>query len=68
MSKKDEVRADYQDQLPINCQNRFKKAYSGKSKANAISAKCMDCCAFQRDEVKNCTVYICPLWDYRPYK
>lgn len=43
-----------------------------KSVQKAIKAKCLDCCAFQRDEVKLCTSNSCPLWPFRngknPYK
>ena len=34
----------------------------------AIKAKCLDCSAYQRLEVKNCTVTLCPLYKYRPYQ
>jgi hypothetical protein len=46
----------------------FEKAFSGTSRANAIKAKCLDCCCFQRAEITNCAVPNCPLYDYRPYQ
>lgn len=45
----------------------YLKAYSG-SKANAVKAKCLDCTCDQRDEIKNCKAYSCPLWKVRPYQ
>jgi hypothetical protein len=42
------------------------------SAQKAIKAKCLDCCAYSRDEVKLCTSNSCPLWPFRlgknPYK
>ena len=33
----------------------------------AIKAKCLTCCNYDRHEVEHCTVQTCPLWAYRPY-
>lgn len=42
------------------------------SAQKAIKAKCLDCCGFQKEEVKQCTCVVCPLWPFRlgknPYK
>jgi hypothetical protein len=35
------------------------------TKAKAIRAKCLDCCAFQQGEVKKCVSYDCPLYPFR---
>jgi len=32
----------------------------------SINAKCFDCCCGDVNEVKNCTVQVCPLWFVRP--
>lgn len=56
------------DYIPLSQQGIFKKAYEGKSKKAIINAKCLDCCCFQREEVKNCTVASCPIWKVRPYQ
>ena len=37
------------------------------SPRQAIKAKCLTCCNYQRNEISNCTVRLCPLWGYRPY-
>ena len=34
----------------------------------AINAKCWDCCAEQREEIRRCTVPDCSLYSLRPYK
>lgn len=34
----------------------------------AIKAKCLDCCAFNRDEIRNCRAEICPIWNFRPFQ
>lgn len=31
----------------------------------AIRLKCIDCCCGQVREVKRCTAYECPLWNFR---
>ena len=46
----------------------FKKAFSAKSKAAALKAKCLDCCCWQKLEITTCTTSSCPLWPYRPYQ
>lgn len=48
--------------------NITRKAYSGKSKAAALKAKCLDCSCWLRAEIRNCTVLACPLHPYRPYQ
>ena len=50
------------------CYGTFASAWGGKSRADAIKAKCIDCCCWQRDEITNCPVEVCPLWKYRPYR
>lgn len=35
------------------------------SPIKAIRAKCLDCCCESYQEVKECTVKKCPLWDFR---
>ena len=41
---------------------------SGKSKAAALKAKCLDCVNWQRAEVTACEAETCPLHPYRPYQ
>lgn len=45
------------------------KAFAGTcSPRAAIKAKCLECCSYERETIKNCTGYSCPLWAYRPYQ
>jgi hypothetical protein len=47
----------------------YVKAVSGNlSPRQAIKAKCLDCCGWQREEVRHCTVRGCPLWPLRPFQ
>ena len=49
-------------------QANYKTALSGKSRAAAIKAKCLDCMGWQRVEVASCPIETCALWLYRPYR
>lgn len=55
-------------QIPKVYQANYKSAISGKSRAAAVKAKCLDCANWQRVEVADCPVETCALWLYRPYK
>lgn len=45
------------------------KAYSGEaSPRNAIKAMCLECTGYDREVIRGCTGYSCPLWTYRPYQ
>lgn len=46
----------------------FARAASGKSRAAAIKAFCIECVGFKRADVTNCTAQQCPLYPYRPYQ
>jgi hypothetical protein len=35
------------------------------TRAKAIRAKCLDCCCGQANEVRNCPMTTCPLWNFR---
>lgn len=42
-------------------------AFAGTvSPRQAIKAKCLDCCGYDRAEVAGCAVVLCPLHPYRP--
>lgn len=36
-----------------------------RTRAQAIRAKCLDCCCDYPPEVRNCEIKNCPLWIYR---
>lgn len=53
----------------------IKHTYEGKNglvtkeitRGQAIRAKCMECCNFQTQEVRNCENTTCALWPFRMY-
>jgi hypothetical protein len=65
MNKK--VVENYVQSIPDAKRGIFLKALSG-SRANAIKAKCLDCCCFQQIEVAHCATVTCPLHKFRPYQ
>ena len=54
--------------IPKVYQANYETAISGKSRAAAVKAKCLDCCCWQRVEISCCPVDTCPLHPYRPYR
>lgn len=38
------------------------------ARSTAIRVKCLQCCNYEREEVKNCTVITCALHPVRPYQ
>lgn len=54
---------------PESAKNTLREAFSGAaSPRKAIKAMCLTCVGFQRDAVRDCTGYSCPLWKYRPFQ
>lgn len=53
--------------MPVSYRGIYDRAMSGKSKAAAIHAFCLECMGWQREEVRLCTSPACPLFPYRPY-
>ena len=37
------------------------------SRSTAIRVKCLQCCCYDREEVRHCAVLTCALWPVRPY-
>ena len=37
-------------------------------RSRAIKSKCLDCSNYVMEEVANCNIDSCPLWNYRPYQ
>ena len=54
--------------LPEAYTKIYNKAVSGKSRNAAIKAFCLECCAYEREEVHHCSDPHCPLYKYRPYQ
>lgn len=38
------------------------------ARSTAIRVKCLQCCGYQREEIKVCTVVTCALFPVRPYQ
>jgi hypothetical protein len=66
---RDEVRAEEIESTPVLSRQIVARALAGEgSPRQAIKARCLQCSNFQRDEVANCTVIRCALWQFRPYQ
>ena len=56
-------------EAPESVKNTLREAFSGAaSPRKAIKAMCLACVGYERDSVRNCTGYSCPLWKYRPFQ
>jgi hypothetical protein len=51
--------------LPDWARKMLDKVRRGSLRA-AVQAKCYDCSAYQKAEPRQCVVYTCPLWAFRP--
>ena len=46
----------------------FIRAYTSGSKSAAIKAFCLHCTGCQKQVIRSCTSYGCPLYPHRPYQ
>ena len=54
---------------PASAQKSLSEAFSGAASPRAaIKAMCLTCVGYDRDAIKTCTGYSCPLWAYRPFQ
>ena len=54
---------------PESFRNLLTQSHSGNcSPRVAIKAQCAECNGFDRDAIRDCTAYACPLWQFRPYQ
>jgi hypothetical protein len=56
-----------QTEIPQKYRILYQKAISGQSKTAAIQVHCLECCGWQKEEVRECTDINCALFAYRPY-
>jgi hypothetical protein len=69
ISGKATTQAAYIAAAPASCKTTLTKAFAGQgSPRNAIKAKCLTCCGYDRIEVRECRVVLCPLWHFRPFQ
>lgn len=56
-------------EAPESVRATLSQAFSGSaSPRKAIKAMCLSCVGYDRNSVKNCTGWSCPLWKYRPFQ
>ena len=68
MNRKDRIKRELEATTPMY-RGVMVKAYEGKASPRAaIKAKCLECCSYERETIKSCTCFSCPLWLYRPYQ
>lgn len=55
--------------VPKSIQNLYLSVFIEKgSRTQRIKLKCLDCCCWDKEEVRQCTARQCSLWEVRPYK
>ena len=60
---------EFAARVPVSARPAYLKACAGKSSPRqAIKAKCLECSGYDRGEVRECLVWTCALWEYRPWK
>lgn len=54
---------------PTSARGILKRAFEGSGgRKNAIAAMCLHCTGYDRETVRNCTGWSCPLWQWRPFQ
>ena len=53
---------------PSSVRGILKRAWAGNSRKSGVQAFCLECQGFERNEIRNCTAFACPLYEYRPYQ
>ena len=68
MRTREELIEQHCQQMPDIHLANYKKAMRGRSMKAAIKAFCLECVCWQKEVVRLCTSFACPLYPYRPYK
>ena len=56
-------------EAPVSVQGILKRAFQGAGgRKNAIAAMCLQCTGYDRETVRTCTGWSCPLWEWRPFQ
>ena len=53
---------------PARYRTIMERAFTTNRKSLAIKAFCLRCVGYEREEVRRCTSFGCPLWTHRPYQ
>jgi hypothetical protein len=56
-------------EAPESAKKSLREAFSGSaSPRKAIKAQCLVCVGYDRNAIRDCTGFSCPLWAYRPFQ
>lgn len=56
-------------EAPESAKKALTQAFSGSASPRAaIKAQCLSCMGYDRESIKNCSGWSCPLWKYRPFQ
>ena len=67
--KRDETVEKRIAEAPESVKNTLREAFSGSaSPRRAIKAMCLTCVGYERNAIRDCTGFSCPLWQYRPFQ
>lgn len=59
---------DRLNQIPKIYRAIYKSAAKGTSRKAAIHSFCLECCGYEKEQVRQCTDLSCCLYEFRPYK
>ena len=63
------LRVEHLSRVPESAKGIVCRAFDGAaSPRQAIKAKCLECCCYQREHITHCRAVTCPLHAYRPYQ
>jgi hypothetical protein len=65
--RKARIEQGLKDMPPIY-RGSYRKAIQGKSLRAAVNSFCLECCGWQRNEVRDCSSLACPVYKLRPYQ
>jgi len=80
VAKKHAIRVEKLDRMPTKIKEGYKNVPKSMqnlylavmvektTKTQRIKLKCLDCCCWDKEEVRQCTMKQCALWEVRPYK
>jgi hypothetical protein len=54
-------------EFPLMALSIIQRAEKG-SLPDAIKLKCLDCAGWERKEIRDCVIVVCPLYPHRPYQ
>jgi hypothetical protein len=56
-------------EAPVSVRGILRRAFQGAGgRKNAIQAMCLACTGYDRETIRTCTGWTCPLWKWRPFQ